>query len=794
MTPSIPPFTQLWRRIEATPKPEPEDSISLRVLVQLLVIVGIVATDVAIAEPLNLWAIPVSIVGATWSYFRRRHRNVPVKFCIAIGMLVALAAFFSRLVGELNDTRLVLAELLIHLQILHSFDLPRRQDLGYSMVIGLILIGVAATLSQTLAFGPVLLVFLAIALPTLIFDYRSRLGFSTLDFKTTDQTKLSKVFSAFNLRFVAVSFLTIVVLGLLIFALLPRFPSYQLRSFPVSSPIDLPQGQFDGTQVFNPGYVGGGDQDGDSEGGSTGRSPRRGAGQLDSTFYSGFDTQINQNLRGQLIPRVVMRVRSQARGFWRVVAFDRYTGQGWEISRNDREQMYLVTRPPWSYQFQLFPHINANETREIVQSYTIISQLPSLLPAMPWAQEVYFPTQELAIDAERNIRSPLDLREGMTYTVISQVPFRNRTILREASTDYPQRVTDYYLEVPEAIREKVRQKTEEILQNVNRVAQNERPLDTPYEKALYLAQYLKQNPIYRLQQDPPFLQEDEDLVEAFLFGYRDSPPGQTITGGYADHFSTVLTIMLRSIGIPARLVAGFNSGEFNPFTGLYIVRNTDAHAMTEVYFPNYGWFAFNPIPGMDLLPHSIEENQTFSALRSFWEWVAGWLPSPVTSILQTVFGFIFFWVARSIRWFLSLLNQGWLGLFTALFVAIVVGFIGWLGVDRWQVWRYQRWLSKLPPEERLYQQMLKLLAAKGYPKPSAQTPLEYADSMKLYHSVDEVEVIEEVSQNYVKWRYGGKNPNLNQMKTLIQNLKNAHLKRLQRKDFRAKLFSRISKF
>jgi len=49
--------------------------------------------------------------------------------------------------------------------------------------------------------------------------------------------------------------------------------------------------------------------------------------------------------------------------------------------------------------------------------------------------------------------------------------------------------------------------------------------------------------------------------------------------------------MLRSIGIPARLVAGFSPGEFNPFTGLYVVRNTDAYAMTEVYFPKYGWFA-----------------------------------------------------------------------------------------------------------------------------------------------------------------------------------------------------------
>ena len=85
------------------------------------------------------------------------------------------------------------------------------------------------------------------------------------------------------------------------------------------------------------------------------------------------------------------------------------------------------------------------------------------------------------------------------------------------------------------------------------------------------------------------------------------------------------------MGIPARLVAGFGTGEFNPFTGLYIVKNTDAYAMTEVYFPEYGWFAFDPIPGHELIPPSIEEDQTFSVLRQFWNWVAGWLPTPVSS-------------------------------------------------------------------------------------------------------------------------------------------------------------------
>jgi transglutaminase-like putative cysteine protease len=97
---------------------------------------------------------------------------------------------------------------------------------------------------------------------------------------------------------------------------------------------------------------------------------------------------------------------------------------------------------------------------------------------------------------------------------------------------------------------------------------------------LYIAQYLKQH--YSIPTNPltlPFLSENEDLVEAFLFKHK---------GGYPDHFSTALTVMLRSINIPARLVAGFAPGEFNPFTGLYVVRNTDAYAMTEVYFPNSG--------------------------------------------------------------------------------------------------------------------------------------------------------------------------------------------------------------
>jgi protein-glutamine gamma-glutamyltransferase len=130
-----------------------EDSVWLRIFVQSLVSVGILATDIAATTQNGFWAIPLSIVGATWSWYCRRRRNLAAKFGIAIGMLGVLGVFLSQLLSNAGDSRLLLASLLIQLQVLHTFDMPRRKDLGYSAIIGLILIGVAATISETMAFG-----------------------------------------------------------------------------------------------------------------------------------------------------------------------------------------------------------------------------------------------------------------------------------------------------------------------------------------------------------------------------------------------------------------------------------------------------------------------------------------------------------------------------------------------------------------------------------------------------------------------------------------------------------------
>lgn len=748
------------------PKTSPEESLLLRVLVQLMVVIGIIATDVAAETNLSLWAIPLSIVGATWSWYHRHDRNIGVKFGLALAMLGALGYFVSHLVGSMNDTRLVLAELLVQMQVIHTFDLPRRKDLGYSMTIGLILISVAGTLSQTLTFAPLLLLFLTIAIPVLFLDYRSRLNLSPLII--TSPTQITKI----GLPWQRLGQLLGIVLaiGLVIFALMPRFPGYQ-GSLPVSAPVKYEQKQFDAKGIINPGYQrkgkggNGKGQQIDGKGGD-GKSD----GTLDENFYYGFNSQINQNLRGIMKPKMVMRVRSQAPGFWRALAFDRYTGQGWEISRNS--QTRKVNRPEWDYKFTLGYPTSKMPTKQVIQSYTALEELPNIIPAMSSVTELYFPTPEIAIDKEGSIRSPVGLQTGLTYTAVSQVPFRDRQLLDKASTNYSPDITNYYRQIPAKVAAKIQTYTQDLIakSTQQQVGKNSQPLTSNYAKALYLAQYLKQH--YRLPQDPIALArvpDGEDLASWFLFRCEGKSTSCE-TGGYADHFATTYTMMLRSIGIPARLAVGFDPGRFNPFTGFYEVANTDAHALTEVYFPDYGWFAFDPIPGHPLTPPGVDEDQTFSALGQLWNWVASWLPSPVTAWLAYIWSLTLGWLAVGIGGFFGLFSQGWLGIFSGSAIAISIAFCGWWGWQQWGKWRHRQWLKKLSPVERVYQQMLAQLNDTT-PKHPAQTPLEYAQIVRETRSTSTSILVTEISQAYTAWRYGAEAQQIDRLQELLTSLK-----------------------
>jgi transglutaminase-like putative cysteine protease len=760
-------FTKIRHQMVMMPKIAPEESLLLRVLVQSMVVVGIVATDVAAETQLSLWAIPLSLIGATWSWHHRHGRNIGIKFGLAFAMLGAMGYFVAHLVGSLNDTRLVLAELLVQMQVIHTFDLPRRKDLGYSMTIGLILISVAGTLSQTLTFAPLLLLFLTIAIPVLWLDYRSRLNLPPL--QITNPAQISQL----GLPWQKLGQLLGIVLaiGLVVFALMPRFPGYQ-GSLPMSAPIQYEQQKFDAKAMINPGYQHKGKASGgkgapqvDGQGGDS-----KSDGTLDENFYYGFNSKIDQNLRGMMKPKLVLRVRAQAPGFWRALAFDRYTGQGWEISRNAQTQK--VRRPEWDYKFTIDYPRTRMPTKQVIQSYTALEELPNIIPGMSSVSELYFPTPEIAIDPEGVIRSPVGLQQNLTYTVVSQVAYRDRQLLDTAPTDYPKTITNHYLQIPDQIAPKLQKFTQDLVDHSTQqqVGENSPALSSNYAKALYLAQYLKQH--YQLPVDPLTLDRvpvGADLASWFLFRCAGKSTSCT-AGGYGDHFVTTYTMMLRSIGIPARLVVGFDPGRFNPFTGFYEVANTDAHALTEVYFPKYGWFAFDPIPGHPLTPPGVDEDQTFSTLGQLWNWVASWLPSPVTAWLGYLWSSTLGWLAIGIARFFGLFHQGWLGIFAGSAIAIAISFCAWWGWQQWAKWRHRQWLKKLAPVDRVYQQMLIQLRETGTPKHPAQTPLEYAQVVRDQRSATTSHLVTEISQAYTAWRYGAAAQRVDRLQELLISL------------------------
>jgi transglutaminase-like putative cysteine protease len=761
------------RLFSARPIVDPENSLLLRVLIQLMVSIGIIATDVAAETQMSLWAVPLSLIGATWSWQQRQRPQIGIKFALAAALLVALFHFFQNLLGNLNDTRMVLAELLVQVQAIHTFDMPRRKDLGYSIIIGVILISVAATIGQTMAFAPMLLVFLALALPVMVLDYRSRLKLPVLEIQ---RATFQGQGAGLPIKSLSKLLITALALGLVVFAVMPRLPSYQVQSMPMSGSLPV-NANFDASKIVNPGYQsrGSGNQQGKTGSGQSKGTSQADTEAFDDSNYYGFNQSMNQNMRGVMKPKLVMRVRSQAPGFWRVLGFDRYTGQGWVISKNDVAKK--VQRPSWANKFNL-PTATYAHTRKIVQSYTTVTDMPNLLPALPVPDELYFPTPEIAIDREGSLRAPAGLVPNFTYTVVSQVAARDPAALTKAGEKYKissirSDLADY-LQIPEALAAKLRPFTAKLVADypLSQVSRETTPLDNNYDKALFLAQYLKQN--YQIPSDLlnlPQLPADADLAEWFLFRCQGVKK-ECIAGGYPDHFATTYTLMLRSIGIPARLAVGFDPGYFNPFTGMYEVKNTDAHALTEVYFPKYGWFAFDPIPGHPILPPSVEDSQVFGVVKQLWNWVAGLLPVPVTA-----------WLAWAIGSILSLLitiwvvcTQGWFGAICGLAGVVVLSFGGWMLLRSWRRWHYGRWLRQQPPMEQVYQQMLGLLERRELPvRQINETPLEHWHSLdgSIAGGASEAigMVVEPIVLAYVAWRYGGEPQNVDYLRSILLTIK-----------------------
>jgi hypothetical protein len=260
---------------------------------------------------------------------------------------------------------------------------------------------------------------------------------------------------------------------------------------------------------------------------------------------------------------------SNLRYYWRGRVYDNYSNGQW----TDSPAATLDFQPPAGNLKVLYPNGRS------------LAQLRFTLQ-FPTQSLIYAPSEPVWIDraanvqtapAERGLNDILswqakkNIPGGNRYEVRSEIANPDVRQLRAAPAFYPQWIQDRYLEIPAGLRPKFQALAEKVTAGQK----------SPYDKAAAITSYLRFNLRYSL--NIPSAPEGRDPVEWVLFSYKQ---------GFCNYYASAEVLMLRSIGIPARLAVGFAQGEYR--SGTYIVRRRDAHAWPEVFFPDIGWVEFEP--------------------------------------------------------------------------------------------------------------------------------------------------------------------------------------------------------
>ena len=197
----------------------------------------------------------------------------------------------------------------------------------------------------------------------------------------------------------------------------------------------------------------------------------------------------------------------------------------------------------------------------------------AVLFAAPFAELVSGEFLTLQADAMGGLHLAFPPSSRIRYSVTSQVPQLVADERTASYLAYPDSIRSHYLQVPLG--------SQQIADLAYRVIQQ---ATTPFERTLAIQQHLLNNYRYSLEADTATLSHP---LEEFLF---------TRKTGYCEHYATAMVVMLRTVGIPARLVTGFLATEWNEYGGYFTVRQRDAHAWVEVYFPHSGWITMDPTP------------------------------------------------------------------------------------------------------------------------------------------------------------------------------------------------------
>lgn len=303
----------------------------------------------------------------------------------------------------------------------------------------------------------------------------------------------------------------------------------------------------------------------------------------------------------ELSPAVRFAVTSDEPRYWRVGSYDRYTGGGWVRTGGTRPYDGPLRSP-------------LGNSRSVRQVYEPEERL-SIMPAA-WKPRQYSGSVGARVTDDGGLRPADTVGPGDSYTVESRVPVARPAVLRDAGTEYPTAIRERYVQLPASTPDRVGERTTRITANA----------ETPYETALVVEQWLKNNRDYSLDVDRP----RGDIAEAFLF---------EMDAGYCTYFATTMVAMLRSQGIPARLAVGYTTGE-RVAEDRWVARGLNSHAWVEVFFPGVGWIQFDPTPAGPR--EQVEQNAVDTAranenpnVDSEETGPEEWSPTPATPLTET---------------------------------------------------------------------------------------------------------------------------------------------------------------
>ena len=291
---------------------------------------------------------------------------------------------------------------------------------------------------------------------------------------------------------------------------------------------------------------------------------------------------LDMTTRPRLTEQIVMTVRSPITAFWRAETFDQWDGSTWTRAeaRSGRlvEGGQVVASPE---------DLAAQDGEPTLQQFRLEVGFATAVPSAASAVQVETP-EEIAQRSDGTLWSPgAPLGKGTTYSVTSrQIPTNAASLsatpsAAEAAQDGDRTAAAVMAQFaqPPTTTQRVR----ELAKQVTASAASD------FERVQALEGWMDANTSYSL--DAPLAPKGTDVVDDFLFVSQQ---------GWCEQIASSLVVMARAVGVPARLATGFAPGDWDATTGRFVVRERDAHAWAEVWFPTTGWVAFDPTADVPL--------------------------------------------------------------------------------------------------------------------------------------------------------------------------------------------------